>query len=170
MKEIHFKKGLVKKILLLPLLAISLSACSTDQKIDIKKEIEAFPEKTFSLSLIENKNYNLVKINNHNIPEEYKTISLNLSEVNENKTIKGFAGCNNYFAIYRINRGSLVTSGIGTTRKFCGDEMFSIENYYFKFLSEYPLMSLQDEKLYLKGLKDTFIFEEKNAKNIEITH
>ena len=78
--------------------------------------------------------------------------------IKQDKSIKGFSGCNNYFGSSSASDDSLKFSQIGSTLMMC--ENIEIEREYFQTLEKVNMYRIYGEYLYLyEGNKLLAIFE-----------
>jgi heat shock protein HslJ len=63
-------------------------------------------------------------------PVEQSRVSLRFSA----DRVSGGTGCNQYFAVYRVNGGTLSVSGIGSTKMACAPALMGQESAYLGLL------------------------------------
>lgn len=80
-----------------------------------------------------NTDWELVSINNVEPDSGMRAPTL-LFAPNETK-VNGFAGCNQFFGTYELNRDSLSFSGLGSTKMFCEQSM-DLETQYLDLLGK----------------------------------
>lgn len=85
-------------------------------------------------------------------------------EVATNK-VSGFAGCNNFFGTYSLDDKKLTLENLASTKKFCQDEVNSVENELLTVLntvntlviSDNGISLLEDETVLLKAIKSNSV-------------
>jgi len=98
---------------------------------------------------LENTYWQLVEINGASIatPANAKEVHIILSSVENEKRVKGFAGCNNMGGSFTLDGNKIHFTTI-STKMFCQDRM-DVEDQFFKVLSNTQTYTIKGEELYL---------------------
>ncbi len=68
---------------------------------------------------------------------------------NEDQTrVSGFGGCNRYFGNCQLTGNRITFSQLGSTKMFCAENM-TVEDKFFRLLSEVDVYKVADQKLQL---------------------
>lgn len=156
-----------KNILLSGFITVLLSGCMStpEEPNTITEEDTVKSEDTvtpFSVGSVADEVFYLKTIDFSDPPVEDNLVTLTFSNAEPfGDVIKGNAGCNNYFTSYNTTRSSLISGKIATTNNKCKYDQVKLENFFFKVLSENPIIALKGDKLYLKGISNNLMFEKK---------
>jgi len=103
--------------------------------------------------------------NHSELFKEWKILKINgieqlnspptMSFEKEDSKVNGFAGCNNYFATFKISKNELSLGPAGTTRKLCPD--MSVEDAFLRLLPKISRYEIVKKELYLYGQADELL-------------
>lgn len=85
--------------------------------------------------------WNVISMNGVDGFERNPTIEFDDKE----KKVSGFAGCNNFFGVYKSSNGQLNLNKMGLTRKMCPD--MTVENAFINNLKSVSYYKIEDNKL-----------------------
>ncbi len=85
--------------------------------------------------------WNVISMNGVDGFERNPTIEFNDKE----KKVSGFAGCNNFFGVYKSSNGQLNLNKMGLTRKMCPD--MTVENAFINNLKSVSYYKIEYNKL-----------------------
>ncbi len=103
--------------------------------------VEVFEKtKTVEQITLVNK-WNIISMNGVDSFERNPTIEFDDKE----KKVSGFAGCNNFFGVYKSSNGQLNLNKMGLTRKMCPD--MTVENAFINNLRSVSYYKIEDDKL-----------------------
>jgi len=94
---------------------------------------------------LSSQSYRIIQVGNNT----YFNSELTISFDEKTKKVAGFAGCNSFMGSYSTQGHSISFSNIATTRKFCKEEMNTLENHVLKALNSVNSFSIQNETLLL---------------------
>lgn len=106
-------------------------------------------EKNTSTAMLENTYWRLAEMNGEPVatPADAKEVHMILTSVDSEKTVKGFAGCNNIGGSFTLEGNKIHFTTI-STKMFCQDRM-EVEDFLTNALSKADAYSIKGEELYL---------------------
>ena len=126
-------------------LILTLSSCDSSKKT-IESDLQMQQD-------ILSETYNITQVgSNDNISTE---ITLSFDQATNKFT--GFAGCNSFFGAYSIQDNTIKFSNIAASKKFCPNEIGTLENHFLKALNTTTHYSIKDNTITLSDNENILI-------------
>jgi heat shock protein HslJ len=141
-----------KMFILLLLLVLLTSACQSVSERLSETEVNT-KINTEGVHLLISKRWQLAKLYASDVELPKQQIPFITFTITSDK-VQGFAGCNNFFGRYGLNKQTLTFSSLGMTRRYCADTS-ALETEYENMLGkvtsfkiiEHRLVFLADEEI-----------------------
>ncbi len=107
---------------------------------------------------IEGKQWCLVSYGDKNAPQDVLPERFITAQFLDGK-VKGSTGCNNYFASYKIDMGTIKIGAISVTEKYCfPDDVMQQERVFLSALESTESFKIWNETLEIKYQNGTLVF------------